>query len=555
MCAFLTWQTDPLLLDPKPQKQNVWVTANDLLTTNPFKNESSENLASLDGNWFSFYTNSNPLLPLYSIMVRRIDFVSGQRLLQSFPYILLEREWVEKLQKNNLSLAEKTHYYFQNTKADYTIKSWQKRIISYLENQQRLPFPLFRLAEGWEDFFINKQFIGFQSARGEDFQLPLYFTDELAYLVGVIMGDGHLAEYFVNIIDSSQEHIANLARKLALHFSSTIEVFEQQNAQAWNVNLLGKWIVRFFNFLSGQPINERKYPYLCEPLVFQSNNLYRRAFWRGLMDADGSYKSTISLGSASQQLIRDFEFFLHQNNIGFMNYTQEVFGGITYSVSILGNSRKDFVELLGSLHPKKQEEIAILLTRRINRHSLRPNTLLSHGSWKGQVVAFQQNKLINNYFDFTLLPHFGCIGFGTLLQDLRANHTQKDFAQKFSISQSLLSRYERNDAAISIALFSKILSKQNQSIHHLFTLFQNLVFQSTNSTCLLDTQASLPLLRLLQGLQLKDDTYFLFIGTPQQTLEEYKEDFCAYFFLNQPPERKLYNAVLLSFVKEFCILK
>ena len=536
--TFLTWRTDPLLVDAQPQDQPSWLTANDLV-----RNQQAEAFLSPEGQ-----------LRLYPLMVRKTDFISGERLLQGFPYILLDEQWCTSLRKQTLLLAERAHHYFIGAVSNTSIRSWQKKYIQYLEEQQRLPFPLFRLADNWEDFFVDKQFVRFQSARGEAFQLPLYLSEELAYLVGVIMGDGHLAEYFINIIDSSKEHIENLAQLLDKHFHSKLEVFEQSNANAWNVNILGKWLVRFINFLSSQPINERKYPRLCQPSLFCNDDLLLRAYWRGVMDADGSYKSTILLGAASKQLITDFESFLQQHNIGFKNYTQEVFGSTTYSVSILGNSRNDFVKLLSSSHPKKQEEINTLLTRRVNRHSLRPNTLFSQGSWKGQVEAFQQDKLIKGFFNFTLLPHFGCIGLGAHLKGLRGNQTQKDFASKFSLSQSLLSQYERNDTAIPIAIFSKILSKQDQSIHHLFTNYQKLTFQSTNSTCLLDTQASLPLLQLLQGLQLKDDNYFLFIGTPQ-SLEQYKENFCTYFNLKKPNERKLYNAVLISFVKEFFILK
>ncbi len=54
------------------------------------------------------------------------------------------------------------------------------------------------------------------------------------------MGDGHLANYFINIIDSSKEHTKNLTKLLEELFHSRTEFFAQQNANAWNVNLLGK---------------------------------------------------------------------------------------------------------------------------------------------------------------------------------------------------------------------------------------------------------------------------------------------------------------------------
>ena len=183
---FLNWLQDPLLLDQTSVSLNSWNTANDLL-------KQEQHTA------FLFPTGQ---LQLYPIMIRKSDFTTGERILQSFPYIKLDIEWCDIIRKQTLGLAEKVHQYFNKSNYNNSIQTWLKKIINYLEQQQRFPFPLFRLVDNWGDFFLDKHFICFQSARGEDFQLPLYLTEDLAYLTGVVMGDGHLAEYFVNIIDS-----------------------------------------------------------------------------------------------------------------------------------------------------------------------------------------------------------------------------------------------------------------------------------------------------------------------------------------------------------------
>ena len=76
MQEFLNWRTDPLLVDPEALEQNFWITANKLIETN--RNDS--------------FISSSDQLFLYPIMIRKIDFITGERLLQSFPYILLDRE-------------------------------------------------------------------------------------------------------------------------------------------------------------------------------------------------------------------------------------------------------------------------------------------------------------------------------------------------------------------------------------------------------------------------------------------------------------------------------
>ncbi len=483
MPAFLHWESDPLLLDPTPAAQNTWLTANELLEKR-------------QGDKFQTETGQ---LQLYPIMLRKVDFISGERIIQSFPYILLNQEWVSRIRKQSLAHAEKAHHYFLGSNISKSIRDWQKRIISYIEEQQRLPFPLFRLVPSWETFFQGKQYIQFQSARGEGFQLPLMLTEELAYLTGVIMGDGHLANYFVNIIDSSKEHIENLVKSLETIFQTNIEFFAQKNAQAWNVNVLSKWIVRFFNFLSRQPINERKYPHLREPLLIQSEPVFRSAFWRGLMDADGSYISTISFGTASKQLLKDFSNFLTLHNILHRFYTQSVFGGTTFSLNIAGESRKQFAQLIGTNHPQKKQDLGILLSRRVNRFARKTTTLRKQGVWKGQVVDVQQKKLTTGYFNFLLVQYFSLSNFGEKIRKLRRlqNHTQQDLAKEVNIKRTLLSTYELNITTIPIANLMKIYTFYNRSLLDILKEHSKLLIHSRSSHCLIDTRPNEKMIQLL----------------------------------------------------------
>ncbi|NPE09047.1 MAG: helix-turn-helix domain-containing protein [Asgard group archaeon] len=540
MLEFLNWRNDPLLVDSDPLKQNTWLTTNDLLELS--KNDS-------------FLTSTGQML-LYPIMIRKIDFQTGERILQSFPYILLGNEWTSSIRKQSLALAEKTHHYFQKSNYNRTILEWQKKIISYMEEQQRLPFPIFRLVPSWKKFFQNKQFVQFQSARGEDFQLPLYLTEELAYLTGVIMGDGHLAEYFVNIIDSSKKHIENLRQKLITSFNSKTELFKQSNANAWNVNILGKWIVRFFNFLSGQPINARKYPTLQEPLIFQGNDLFRRSFWRGLMDADGSYKSIIGFGTASQKLRNDFSQFLKHQDIQYRFYEQSVFGGITYSLTIAGESRKQFASLISSSHPQKLQELQLLLQKRVIPFSPRTSTLRKQGVWKGQVIKVNKTKLSNGYFNFGLLSNFSISGFGSIIRSLRKEnyHTQQQTAKEVNISRSMLSNYELERTTLPIEDLMNMLSLYSKPFVIFLEEKSKLHIHSRSSHCLLDAQPNWKLLNLLRGVQVKDKGCLMLHGMKDEDIEEYRQEIANHFGI-EVKNTRVNNEVLNRFLREFFILK
>ncbi|MCE7746506.1 MAG: hypothetical protein GPJ52_15365 [Candidatus Heimdallarchaeota archaeon] len=109
MPKFLNWQTDPILIDHTPTSKNQWLTANKLI------DKQAQHTIFLQPN----------ILNLFSIMLRKIDFQSGKRLLQSFPYVTLPDSLSNKLRKATLKLAERCHYYFQKTAIDNSIKKWQ----------------------------------------------------------------------------------------------------------------------------------------------------------------------------------------------------------------------------------------------------------------------------------------------------------------------------------------------------------------------------------------------------------------------------------------------
>ncbi len=481
------------------------------------------------------------------MIVRKHDFVTGERLLQSFPYLLLENDWLVKLRKKTLLLAENVHYYFKNTPADYSIKAWQKRIIRYLEEQERLPFPLFRLYYSWEEFFHKKQFIQFQSARGEHFQLLQYLTEDLAYLTGAVMGDGHLADYFVNIIDASKEHITILNQLLLKLFNSRTEFFIQPDAFAWNVNILGKWIVRFFNFLSGQPISERKYPHLREPLLFQKNEFYRRAFWRGIMDADGSYKTRISFGSASEKMVKDFSNFLDTNNINHKTFAINSQMGKGYGLRISGFSREKYSRIISTSHPIKQKEMQSLLRRKAIPQP-------EDKKWPGQVQAFNQDQFIDNFFDFSKLPTLCVLHAGTKVKALRiGNHlSQMKLSRLIHLSRSLISRYESGATSIPLSSLEKILKvTSTQSLMSFLTINSFDLFQRNQTTIRLDLQPNPRLLALLQGLQFREG-YIIIIGLQGITKEHYRQQLASYFSIPLGQRvRRIYNSILEEYVNEF----
>jgi len=207
----LNWKTDPLLLDAKPESSDTWITANDMLISNTN--------SILDGLIFS-----NP----YGWIIRKQDFVlhkKNDRILTRFPYLVLSTNELEFIQKNTLVIAQIIRDYFYPVIND-KISNWKKRIENYLLRGS-IPFPFIRCClevSGYPKNITNE--LMFESAKGKRYTIPIQISKHLAYLCGVINGDGHLHHHWLRVIDETKEHIQLISKLFIKLFSDPGKIFQ-----------------------------------------------------------------------------------------------------------------------------------------------------------------------------------------------------------------------------------------------------------------------------------------------------------------------------------------
>ncbi|MGC9780506.1 MAG: hypothetical protein HZR80_14765 [Candidatus Heimdallarchaeota archaeon] len=399
----LHWSTDPLLLDKKPTKYNDWKTANSLIQTEGLEAVLKKDL---------YFKN------LYGIMVRKIDFVrtkSSDRIIARFPFLVINKEMQELIQKNILLISEVVRDYFYKS-INKSIMQWKEIILNYLAKGS-LPFPIFRCSFELEPILLSfciKNLLHFTSARGEAFTFPTRITNKLAYLCGICNGDGNLRDYWIIVADETKEHIQFISTLLTDLFSKKGKIMKTGGAWIVKLNLL--WMVRLFNFLTNQAIDEPKYESLREPLLFQQlGEPFRSLYWRGAFDADGSFKNQITFCSISEPYSDDFYSYLLQNNIN-ANLFPKTRGG--FQVNVLAESKFKIADLLGSSHIKKQKDLINFLARSSSRY---------------QFKKFNSNCLtFENYFNFDLIPQTSVLGLAGYFKSLCSkpqNITQKEFAR------------------------------------------------------------------------------------------------------------------------------
>jgi len=349
---------------------NDWLTANKLIEA---------------GQEEKIFADKDSLtLNLYPILVRRVDFIrenDNDRILSRFPFLVLTDEEKASIKSKILLIAEFARDYFYKSITS-GIMDWKRRIQTYCK-RGAMPYPLYRCSCEILDLPLhhpNVDELFFESARGKQYSIPTKLTNAIAYLCGVINGDGNLKRHWLRITDETKEHMQLLSKLFEQIFNDSGEIFLTGNA--WNVELRSSAVCRIFNFLTDHTINGAKYDSLREPLLFkQLGAPFRNLYWRGAMDADGSFKNQITFTSTSERFTLDFQLFLKSTDIT-SKLKQKPSG--PYGLYIPAKEKIRFVELIGLLNPKKSEDLFDFLQRKRKYavyKGIKKNVLTSDGNF------------------------------------------------------------------------------------------------------------------------------------------------------------------------------
>lgn len=443
--SVLNWRTDPIYFDPEPLPVNTWLNANELI-------EAGKKVLIIRDPDFQFN--------LFPMLVRRVDFVRtkpSDRILARFPFVNITKEEKDVILDKQLLIAEKLRDYFYQSD-NRSILEWRDVLWKHLE-RGFVPLPFLRCFFEFVpiNLLVNREF---QSARGESFIMPAALTKELAYLCGIINGDGSLKKYILSIVDYSTENIKQLQKQFWEFFGQKGRIqFQSEN---WpEIIITNLWVIRFFSFLTSQPIGQKKYLALREPLILLDEP-FRSYYWSGVMDADGSYaRRNITLTSASLRFVQDFAKYLSSLTIQ-SKITERNDG--TNQVYVPRRFHDIYKEHFKCLHPEKRYEFMKLKKGGI--HEL---------SKAQEFVKFDESKIVNGCFDFSFLKKIQIVGLGSYLREKRGKKTMKQFAKEFGISHGNISQLESNKSAISIELLSNILFEEKESLMPFLLVNRNLV--------------------------------------------------------------------------------
>lgn len=203
--------------------------------------------------------------------------------------------------------------------------------------------------------------------QGRQIRIPIQIEElnsELAYLAGVIAGDGHI-NTDLNEMKVVDGHRNNSFRGYSLKFLNSINLLIERNfhykghMEIPNPNYFVcryscSLVCRLINYVYGIPRGNKSRKIRVPDILKQTDK--ESLFWRGLFDADGAIRKgpkSINLTTSSRDLYSDFSHFAKNKKIVFFGKMK----GQKHSIHILEEAIPQFVRIIGTSHPRKQENL------------------------------------------------------------------------------------------------------------------------------------------------------------------------------------------------------
>lgn len=222
----------------------------------------------------------------------------------------------------------------------------------------------------------------------KEIRLPNEINPELAEVLGIILGDGHLEcnkryksnrVYLLNIAGSYSEDFdyydAYFRKVLFDLFNLNFKIYLRRNDELV-INIYSKAIANFFKFLGVHPGNKTDFNEI--PLIIlNSKPEIKRAFIRGVFDTDGSItfkkdshgkysNPVISIKMKSQKFIEQLRGLMIGLEFTLSSCTEKYFDkrvnniSIRYRLDFAGHKNLErYLKLIGFSNPRHLTKLAI----------------------------------------------------------------------------------------------------------------------------------------------------------------------------------------------------
>ncbi|MDO8428592.1 MAG: LAGLIDADG family homing endonuclease [Candidatus Diapherotrites archaeon] len=159
---------------------------------------------------------------------------------------------------------------------------------------------------------IKKTLTHVCGSRGGPIFVPKQLTSEMAFLVGAILGDGHLGDRTVSFELTDEEliqkitAIANKLFQTDFAHKKRIRLIRPNRKNSFTLYLDSKVITRFFNKFFEIPIGKKSDIIIVPSLIKSSSKEIQEAFLAGIFETDGcETKKEFTITTASEQFCNE----------------------------------------------------------------------------------------------------------------------------------------------------------------------------------------------------------------------------------------------------------
>jgi stage V sporulation protein R len=246
-----------------------------------------------------------------------------------------------------------------------------------------------------------KEFNNLGRSQLKPIDFPKSMTPDLAELLGVLVGDGHLAfedgQIQICVGKDNEQYVNHLSELMEKVFGSSAHIYTKSSGNKL-ICFCSKLATKFLEsagFREGWIREKKEIPHTIQ----KSSTVCRTRFLRGLFDTDGCYSGSISLSNVSKKLIEQTQIMLLEMGVAtsYCNIDNE--NNQIHTLRVRSSFAKRFFGLVGFSNEKKME---------VNRLPVVDGKFVSKGPklpyWESLLKKYAKMLSLKSFFQTTILP-------------------------------------------------------------------------------------------------------------------------------------------------------
>ena len=213
---------------------------------------------------------------------------------------------------------------------------------------------------------------GGTKGKSKTIKIPKEIDEDLAYLTGVLISDGHLSKEYIDFC-CFEEGVKNSVKEKLLNKFGKFESYYNDT----RVYLCNLFVPFFFNRVFGIPIGKKSYIVKIPEIIFKSDNKVISSFVKGLFDGDGTVNAGLSYKTCSKELVEGLSYLLAR--LGITSYIRK--DGKEYRLNVPSTDYIKYQELIGFDELKKAKKLEELISKQVDH-----KTFIRHGRIPGAPI-------------------------------------------------------------------------------------------------------------------------------------------------------------------------